>query len=412
MSRRRSGGVVAPGQKGLDVARRLAQPLAVLDERDADETLAVLAKTDPRRHRDIGAFKQELGKGEAADRAKRRRDRRPGEHRRLGLRHLPAGLAQPVDHYVAARLIARAGFGDAVLRAVQGRRRRHLDRGEGAVIEIGLDPRQSRDQPLVADGKADAPAGHRIGLAERGEFDRDVARPRHFEDRRRRLAVEIDFGIGEVGQDDDVVTPAERDDLAVEIEIDGLRRRVRREVQYDRQRRRDAVPHRLFQFGEKVEFGADRHVPHRGAGHDEAEGVDRIARVRHQHDVARPGNRLRQIGEPLLRPQRDDDLALGIDLDIETAGVVAGAGAAQPGDAARYRIAVSFRVLHRLDQLGDDVRGGRAVGIAHAEIDHVAPRGARLGLQRVDFAEDVRGKTLDAVKILGHGGSTALDSAL
>ena len=171
------------------------------------------------------------------------------------------------------------------------------------------------------------------------------------------------------------------------------------------------MPHRLFQLGEKVEFGADRHMAHRGAGHDKAESVDRVARVRHQHDVARPGDRLREVGQPLLGAEGDDDLALGIDLDIEAAGVIAGAGAAQPGDAARHRIAVGLRVLHRLDELGDDVRRGRAVGIAHAEIDHVAPGGARLGLQRVDLAEDVGRKALDAVEILGHGGSTAVDTA-
>ncbi len=32
----------------------------VLDESDADEALAVFAKTNPRRHRDIGAFEQQL----------------------------------------------------------------------------------------------------------------------------------------------------------------------------------------------------------------------------------------------------------------------------------------------------------------------------------------------------------------
>ena len=68
---------------------------------------------------------------------------------------------------------------------------------------------------------------------------------------------------------------------------------------------------------------------------------------------------------------------LGIELDLEAPRVVGGAGAAQAGDAARYRIAVGSRVLHRFDELGDDMRGCRAVGIPHAEIDHVAPGGAR-----------------------------------
>src|SRR4051794_20007589 len=48
--------VVAAGEEGLDVAGGLAQALAVLDKCDADESFAVLAETDTRRDRDIGAF--------------------------------------------------------------------------------------------------------------------------------------------------------------------------------------------------------------------------------------------------------------------------------------------------------------------------------------------------------------------
>ena len=200
---------------------------------------------------------------------------------------------------------------------------------------------------------------------------------------------------------------AEIDDLGVEIEVDRLRRRVGREVEDDRERGRNAVLHRLLQLAEEVEFGADRDMTHGGAGHDEAEGVDRIARVRHEHRVARRGDRLGQIGEPLLRAERDDDLALGIELDMEAAGVIAGTGAPQPGDAARCRIAVGLGVLHRLDQLGDDMRRGRPVGVAHAEVDDVAPLGARLRLQRIDFGEDIGRQALDAVELFGHGGTVA-----
>src|SRR5208283_210805 len=47
------GHVVSAAEEGFDVARRLAQALAVLDQRNANESLAVFAKSDPRRHRDI-----------------------------------------------------------------------------------------------------------------------------------------------------------------------------------------------------------------------------------------------------------------------------------------------------------------------------------------------------------------------
>src|SRR5438128_6098627 len=64
-------------------------------------------------------------------------------------------------------------------------------------------------------------------------------------------------------------------------------------------------------------------------------------------------------------------------------------------------------ILDGLDELGDDMRRRRAVGIAHAKIDDVAPRGARLGFQCIDLAENVGRQALDAIELFGHGGSAA-----
>ncbi len=151
--------------------------------------------------------------------------------------------------------------------------------------------------------------------------------------------------------------------------------------------------------------GPDRDIAHRRAGDDETEGVDRIARARHQHDIARRRDRLGEVGEPLLGAEGDDDLRLGIELDTEAPPVIARLRAPQPGDAARHRIAVGARILHRLDQLVDDMGGRRPVGIAHAEIDHVAPGRSRLRLQGIHFGENIGRQALDTIEIFGHGGS-------
>ena len=140
----------------------------------------------------------------------------------------------------------------------------------------------------------------------------------------------------------------------------------------------------------------------RAAGDHEAVGVDRVARVRHQHDVAGSGDRHREVGEPLLGAEGGDHLGLGVELHPEAAGVVAGLGAAQAGDALRRRIAVGARALHRLDQLVDDVAGRVHVGVAHAEVDDVHALGAVLRLQPVDLGEDVGRQALDAVELFGH----------
>ena len=55
----------------------------------------------------------------------------------------------------------------------------------------------------------------------------------------------------------------------------------------------------------------------RAAGDDEAEGVDRIAGVRRQDDVAGAGDRLGQVGQALLGAQGDDDLPLRVEIDVE-----------------------------------------------------------------------------------------------
>ena len=137
-----------------------------------------------------------------------------------GAGSVPARRGQALDQHVAALLVGVARLDDAVLRAVERRRRGDLDRREGAVVEVRLDAGQRLDQRLVAGGEADAPARHRVGLAHRGELDGDVARARHLQHRRRRIAVEIDLGIGEVAQDPDALAFAEIDDRGIEVEID------------------------------------------------------------------------------------------------------------------------------------------------------------------------------------------------
>jgi len=53
-------------KKTADVAGRLTDALLVLDQRDAHEPLAVLAKCNARRHRHLGLLDQQLGEFQAA----------------------------------------------------------------------------------------------------------------------------------------------------------------------------------------------------------------------------------------------------------------------------------------------------------------------------------------------------------
>ena len=240
------------------------------------------------------------------------------------------------------RLVDGADLGDAVVGAVERGGGGDLDGGEGAVVEVGLDPGQRVDQPGVADGETHAPAGHGVGLGQRGELDRDVAGAVDLEDRGGRIAVEVDLGVGEVGEHPEVVLLREGDQLAVEVEVADLRGGVRREGDHDGHGLRHRVGHGAVERAQ-VFLGIEPSVVERGdvaehaAGDHEAVGVDRVGGVGDEHDVAGCGDRHGEVGEALLGAEGGDDLGLGVELHPEAAGVVAGLGAAEAGDALGRR---------------------------------------------------------------------------
>jgi hypothetical protein len=131
--------------------------------------------------------------------------------------------------------------------------------------------------------------------------------------------------------------------------------------------------------------------------------VDRIAWVGRQDDITRRGDRRCQTGEALLGAHGHDDFALGIEIDAEPPAVVGRLGAAQARDALGLRIAVRARLLGHLAQLVDHVLRGRQIGVAHAQIDDVAPAGAGRGAHVVHLGDDIRWQAADAVEIVVHG---------
>ena len=156
--------------------------------------------------------------------------------------------------------------------------------------------------------------------------------------------------------------------------------------------------HRAFERAEKGVVGFDRHRTDGAARHQETEGVDRIGRVGNDDEIARRGDRLRDVGEAFLGAERGNDLRFRIELHAEPARIIGGLRAAQPRDALGSRIAVGPCLADGLLELLDHVRGRRQVRIAHAEIDDVgaAIAGHRLGA--VDLLEHVRRQPPDAIK--------------
>ena len=328
-------------------------------------------------------------------------NRHPGEHRCGRSRNGPAGRRKALHHDVPALAVDVPHLRDTVVRPVECGSRRDLNGRVGAVVEVALHPGERREQALVADREADAPAGHGIGLRHRGKFDRHVDRPRHLQHRRRRLTLEIDLRIGEVGQHEDLVLLGEGHEVPIEIERRHHGGRVRRIADHHGDRLGDRMHDGAFERNEEVRRRLGRHRPDHAPGHQEPEGMDRIGRVRDQHDVARPRDGLRHVGEAFLGAQRGHHLGVGVEFDAESPPIITRLRAAQPGDALRGRVAIGPGFADRLDQLVHHMLGRGQIRIAHAEIDDIGTGVARCGLQAIDLLEHVGRQTADAMKI-GH----------
>lgn len=125
--------------------RRLPEALLVLDEGQADEAFAFLAEADAGSHRDFRLGQQALGELHASELAEALRNGRPGEHRRLRYRNLPAGPSEAFDHDVAPLFVERTVVIDDVLRTVERGAGGGLDRREGTIVEVGFDAGQRFD---------------------------------------------------------------------------------------------------------------------------------------------------------------------------------------------------------------------------------------------------------------------------
>src|SRR4051794_18623911 len=307
-------------KEAAHAARGLPDPLLVFHHGDADISFAMLTEADPGRDHDAGFLHHQGCELHAADAAERFQQRRPGKHRGLRRRNLPTGTAERFHQSVAALAVGVAHLLYAIVRAVERSGRGDLDRREGAVIEVGFHTPECGNYALVADRKAHAPARHGIGLRHRGEFDGDIDRAGHLEHRGRRVTlVEIDLGIGEIGQDQDLVFLRERDEILVEIEAremgGGVGGIADDKPQRLGDRMSDPPPHRL----EKLRRRLRRHRADHTARHQKAEGVNWIARVRTENDVAGRGDRLGHVGKALLGAERRHHLGIRIEFDPKAA---------------------------------------------------------------------------------------------
>ena len=106
--------------------------------------------------------------------------------------------------------------------------------------------------------------------------------------------------------------------------------------------------------------------------------------------------------QALFGTQRNNGFGLGIERYRIAILVPIADRPAQSGDAFGLRVTVCIAASDGLTQLFDNMCWCRLVWVAHTEIDNVLAPSARGLLQLSDDVEDVRGKTLDALKMGIH----------
>ena len=94
--------------------------------------------------------------------------------------------------------------------------------------------------------------------------------------------------------------------------------------------------------------------------------------------------------DTFLGTNRHDRFGVGIEFDAVTALVPIADREPQLVDAARNRVAMVGVLRRGFDQLGDDMRRRRLVGITHPEVDNILAGAPRLQAQFADRVEYVR----------------------
>jgi len=132
--------------------------------------------------------------------------------------------------------------------------------------------------------------------------------------------------------------------------------------------------------------------------------VNRVRGVGSKHHIARRSDCRGKAGQPFLRSHGHHHLALGIELDAETAGIVIGLRPAQPRNALGLGITMRIGLARHLAQLVDHMLGRRKIRIAHAQIDNIFTGRSGRCTHRIYLGDDIGRQALHAVKIGIHPG--------
>ena len=358
----------------LDAFHGFLQAGFRIGHRDAEITLARFAVAASGRHHDRRFFQQVGGEvgGTAIEAIGHRR---PDVKRRLRRLQIPAQPVERGDDHVQARFVnLRADLGAVIGEVAQRPGARELNRAQHAAVGVFLDQTQRRERGGVADRHTDAPAGHVEVLGERVELNCHVPGALCLEDRRRLVAVVGDLGVGRVVADQDVVATRELHGFVEESERgDGGGRVVGVVEPQDFGAPRHVRRHG-GQIGQPVVLSAQRQNEAFAACHQGADVVDRIARLRHEGDIARINERPRDVRDAVLAADGGEDFGFGIERHAVALLIIRGDGFGIVGHREIAAVAMAVGVVRIAERahgfINDRVRRG-GIGVADTQRNHV-----------------------------------------
>ena len=315
---------------------------------------------------------------------------------------MPANLGQTVAEQVAAALIERHGF--TVVHMVQRKGAGLADGSELLAVDVVLQRLQRRHCLRATAGKSQPPAGHVEHLAQRMEFDDVVLSSFDLKSGGVLKAVERHRGIGHVVHQQDVVVAAKGDGVGQKLRrghsgggvvgiADGEQLGPLGDVGRDvRQAREPAV------------FGAKLDRMNLRSGQQSVHGIDGVARVGRDAEVALIQICPSEVSEALFASDDLTNLSRGVEFHAECALIKPGGRLKKRRPApGAFVVAMRFGLgPGGFDQGVDDGLRSADIGVTDAKIDHIHAPGHGLALDAGHFGKKVRGNAVEAARRLRH----------
>ena len=269
-----------------------------MHQRHPHIALAQIAKGAARGHDHAGLLHQFHRKSCAVRIAFRQGS--PHKHSTLAVRHVPSDGAKTAAESLISPLILGALLLYGILRTGQGCHRRHLNRQEDTVVDLGAYFGKFPNNLTITYREGHAHAGHIVALGQGVKLDAHLLRARIGQKGLSFPSIVNDIGISIIMQNDNVVLFRERNQLFIKSVIRYGADRIGR-VRYDHKLRCPrSLRRNILESRQEIIFRIERISLDLRTRQLRSQGKYRITRIRSQHDIARIAQGHRHMSHTLL----------------------------------------------------------------------------------------------------------------